>query len=55
MDLKSWHFKYIDLESKSKSKFNFPNTTLGCFKKVKDLNFDKSTKDFKLLKFLDLK
>ena len=29
------------------------NNTLS--KKVKDLNFDKSTKDFKPLKFLDLK
>jgi len=30
MDLKSWHFKYIDFESKSKAKFNFSNATLGC-------------------------
>jgi hypothetical protein len=29
MDLKSRHFKSIDLKSKSKSKSKYPNTTYG--------------------------
>ena len=31
MDLKSRHFKSIDLKSKSKSKSKYPNGTLGLF------------------------
>ena len=32
MHLKSMHFKYIDLKSKSKFKFRFPNATLATSK-----------------------
>ena len=51
--LKSWNFEYIDLESKSKSKFKFSNAIFKTSKKPFDHDFKSTEFRYHNFKFKD--